>query len=141
MYVDCNDKTRVVRYYSSEGFRRWKMRFGYMPAHPSFYCRRVLYQRHGLFDTSFRVAADFENLLRIIFVGRAATRYVPMNFVTMRVGGASSSGFRSHRRILADHLRAYRKNHVPSGLFLDIFRYPLKYMELISFHLHNRRNI
>ncbi len=141
IYVDSNDKTRAVRYYSSEGFRRWKMRLGYMPAHPSFYCRRQLYERHGLFDTSFRVAADFENLLRIIYVGRASTRYLPMNFVTMRVGGASSSGFRSHRRIFSDHIRAYRKNNVPSGLFLDIFRYPLKYMELLSFHLHTHRNV
>lgn len=140
IYVDHNDKSRAVRYYSSEGFRRWKMRFGYMPAHPSFYCRRELYARHGFFDTSFRVAADFENLLRMIYVGHASTRYLPMNFVTMRIGGASSSGFRSHRRIFADHIRAYRKNSVPSGIFLDIFRYPLKYMELISFHLHTHRN-
>lgn len=141
MYVANNDKSRAVRYYSSEGFKRWKMRFGYMPAHPSFYCRRELYSRHGFFDTSFRVAADFENLLRIIYVGHASTRYLPMNFVTMRVGGASSSGFKSHRRIFADHIRAYRKNNVHSGIFLDIFRYPLKYMELISFHLHTHRNI
>ena len=36
-YVDDGDLTKCVRYYSSKGFRRWKMRMGFMPAHPSFY--------------------------------------------------------------------------------------------------------
>lgn len=140
MYVDPADKTQVKRYYSSEAFRRWKMRFGFMPAHPSFYCRREVYERHGDFDQSFKVAADFENLLRIIFVGRTRTRYLPMNFVTMRMGGASTSGFASHRRIMSDHIRAYRKNGVTSGIFLDFLRYPYKVLELISFRLHMHRN-
>ncbi len=69
-YVDDGDLTKCVRYYSSKGFRRWKMRMGFMPAHPSFYCRRTVYTRFGLFDTDFRVAADFEQLLRLIYLGR-----------------------------------------------------------------------
>lgn len=140
MYVAADDTTRMVRYYSSQGFRRWKMRLGYMPAHPSFYCRRDIYSRFGNFDIRFRVAADFENLLRVIFKGKAKTKYLPLNAVTMRVGGASSSGFASHRRILRDHMRAYRKNSVPSGFILDFFRYPLRLMEILSFHLHIHRN-
>lgn len=140
MYVDANDTSRVLRYYSSAGFRRWKMRLGFMPAHPSFYCRRTLYERFGTFDLDFRVASDFENLLRIIYVGRAKTLYMPMNFVTMRLGGASTSGMASHRVILRDHLNAYRKNHIHSGLFLDLLRYPYKLAELVSFRLHSHRN-
>lgn len=132
-YVDPGDLSRMVRYYSSRRFRRWKMRLGYMPAHPSFYCLRDVYTRLGLYDISFPVAADFELLLRFIFVGRLRTRYLPLDFVTMRTGGASTSGLASHRRILADHLRAYRKN-LPSSpgalnLLLDITRYPFKLLE------------
>lgn len=132
-YVDPGDLSRMVRYYSSRRFRRWKMRLGYMPAHPSFYCLRDVYTRLGLYDISFPVAADFELLLRFIYVGRLRTRYLPLDFVTMRTGGASTSGMASHRRILADHLRAYRKN-LPSSpgalnLLLDITRYPFKLLE------------
>ena len=140
MYVDAADTSRMVRYYSSAGFRRWKMRMGFMPAHPSFYCRREVYDRCGCFDLTFRIAADFENLLRLIYKGRARCRYLPMNFVTMREGGASSSGFASHRRIIADHMRAYRKSGVYSGYFLDWLRYPYRIAEAVSFRLHQKRN-
>lgn len=51
----------------------------------------------------------------------------------MRTGGASSSGFQSHKRILRDHLRAYKKNDVPSNLFLESLRYAYRVVEKISF--------
>lgn len=139
-YVDHDEPTRVVRYYSSEGFRRWKMALGFMPAHPSFYCRREVYRKYGNFDLGMRVAADFENLLRLIYLGGISTRYLPMNFVTMRVGGASTQGLRSHRAIFTDHRNAYRKNGVKLGLWLDWLRYPYRFCELISFRLHTHRN-
>ena len=58
-YVHDNDLKKCVRYYSSKPFRRMWMRFGFMPAHPSFYCRREVYERYGTFDLSYKVAADF----------------------------------------------------------------------------------
>ncbi len=131
-YVDPADPATRVRYYSSAGFRRWKMRMGFMPAHPSFYCRRTVYSRFGLFDTDFPVAADFEQLLRLIYVNRVTTKYIPKDFVTMRTGGASSSGVESHKRILRDHLRAYRKNGVRSNLFLESLRYAYRILEMLK---------
>lgn len=131
-YVDDGDLNRCVRHYSSKGFRRWKMLMGFMPAHPSFYCRRTVYTRFGLFDTDFRVAADFEQLLRLIYINRIHTRYVPMDFVTMRTGGASSSGFTSHRKIIRDHMLAYRKNGVRSNYFFEGLRYVWKLCDVWS---------
>lgn len=130
-YVDSNDLTKCVRYYSSRAFSRNSMRFGFMPAHPSFYCRRNVYECYGMFDCSFRVAADFENLLRLIFVHRIRTKYVPMDFVTMRTGGASTQGLVSHRQILKDHLRAYKKNNVYSNLCFEGIRYAYKGLKVI----------
>lgn len=119
-----------VRYYSSKQFRPWMMRMGFMPAHPSFYCRREIYEKYGLFDTRFRIAADFELLLRFIFVYKISTRYLPLDFVTMRTGGASTSGLKSHMQILKDHLTAYKLNNVPSNLLLESFRYIYKSPQL-----------
>ena len=130
-FVDDTNLTKCVRYYSSKRFRRWKMRLGWMPAHPSFYCRKEIYERFGMFDTSYKVAADFENLLRLIYVNRIRIRYVPMDFVTMRTGGASTSGLHSHRRIMADHLRALRSNKVYSNVFLLSLRYLYKIGEVM----------
>ena len=131
-YVDDGDLTKCVRYYSSKGFRRWKMRMGFMPAHPSFYCRRTVYTRFGLFDTDFRVAADFEQLSRLIYLNRIHTRYIPMDFVTMRTGGASSSGMKSHKKIIRDHMLAYKKNGVRSNYVLEGMRYLNKLWEIGS---------
>lgn len=144
-YVEEENPARIVRYYSSRLFRRYWMRMGFMPAHPSFYCRKMTYERFRIngreiegfkgnpdcayFNTSYRIAADFENLLRMIFLGRIAIRYIRRDFVTMRTGGASSSGAASHRQINRDHMRAFRENGVYSNHFLISFRYCYKILE------------
>lgn len=136
-YVNNSDLTKCVRYYSSKGFRRWKMRFGFMPAHPSFYCRRAMYSRYGFFDLDFKVAADFEQLLRLIYINKIFIKYIPLDFVTMRTGGVSSSGFQSHKLIIRDHMLAYRKNGVYSNYFLEGVRYLYKIGEIGRSKINN----
>lgn len=135
-YVKSDNLHKCVRYYSSAGFKRWKMRLGFMPAHPSFYCRRETYRQHGLYDTDFRIAADFEQLLRLIFIHGITTSYIKADFVTMRTGGASSSGFSSHRRIYSEHRKAYRKNGVYSNFFLEGLRYISKIIEICKANIN-----
>jgi len=130
-FVNDDDLTKMVRYYSSAVFKRSFMRFGLMPAHPSFYCKREVYEKYGAFDTSYRIAADFENLLRLIFIHRIKTLYIPKDFVTMRTGGASTAGFDSRKKIMHEHLRAMKKNGVYSNFFLLSLRYFYKIYELM----------
>ena len=137
-YVDETDTTKVVRYYSSHKFTRKRMLMGYMPAHPSFYVRRECYEKYGSFDTSYRVAADFENLLRLIYVNKIRTRYIAKDFVTMRMGGASSSGVSSYLRIAADHFSAFKKNGIRPKYVLYFLRYVKK---LFEFSAKNREKV
>ena len=130
-YVHDNDLGKCVRYYSSRAFHRVWMRFGFMPAHPSFYCRREVYEKYGTFDLSYKVAADFECLLRLIFLHRIRTMYLPLVFVTMRTGGASTQGFASHKQIMSDHQLAFKKNGVYSNVFMECLRYVYKIYEKI----------
>lgn len=130
-YVHNGALDKCTRYYSSSLFQRNLIRFGLIPAHPSFYCRREIYEKYGLFDLSYKVAADFENLLRLIFVHRIRTKYIPMDFVTMRVGGASTSGLKSHIQIMKDHLRALRSHGVYSNMCFLCLRYPYKIYEVV----------
>lgn len=145
-YVKAEDTSKLVRYYSSKVFRRWMMRFGFMPAHPSFYCKKSTYERFKLdgskiegfkgdtscayFNTSFKIAADFDFLVRTIFVGCIKTRYIQKDFVTMRSGGTSNSGASSHRQINRDHQRTLRECHVYSNIFFLALRYVYKVGEL-----------
>lgn len=131
-FVNDDDLNTNVRYYTSKYFRRWMMKMGYQPAHPSFYCRKSIYYRYGAFDIDFKVAADFENMLRFIYINRIRTRYLNLDFVTMRTGGASTSGWASHRRIISDHRKAFKKHMMLSGYILDFFRYPFKLIELVA---------
>ena len=129
-FIRDGEPDRCIRYYSSKRFHpRW-LRFGFMPAHPSFYARRKVYEDYGTFDTSFRVAADFENLLRLIYVNRIRTTYIKKDVVTMRTGGASTAGFASRKTIMGDHLRALRKNGVYSNFFILSLRYVYKLYEM-----------
>ena len=145
-YVKADDTSKLVRYYSSRMFRRGWMRFGFMPAHPSFYCKKSTYERFKLdgskiqgfkgdvscayFNTSYKIAADFEFLVRTIFVGRIKTHYINKDFVTMRSGGASNSGASSHKQINRDHQRALKENGVYSNIFFLALRYVYKIGEL-----------
>lgn len=130
-FVKDGDLTKCVRYYSSEMFKRKYMRLGFMPAHPSFYCKKSCYEQYGYFDTSFKIAADFENLLRLLFKGRIKTKYIKKDFVTMRTGGASTAGFCSRKTIMKEHLRGFKKNGIYSNAFLLSIRYFYKIYELI----------
>lgn len=137
-YVRGYNLNKCVRYYSSKNFRRWQMRFGFMPAHPSFYCRRDVYNRFGNFDISIPLSSDFECLLRFFCKYHIRVRYIPMDFVTMRTGGASSSGFRSYKQALSDKLLALRKNRIYSNITFLIVGYLIKCVNLIIYKFKNR---
>ena len=137
-YCKADDIAKPVRYYSSKFFRPWLMRLGFMPAHPSFYVRREVFEKYGLFDPSYKIAADFDLLLRFIFINRIKTKYIEKDFVTMREGGASSSGIKSHMQINKEHLACLRKNGVRSNLFLLSLRYFYKLYELAISRLKYR---
>lgn len=130
-YVNTDDLTKCVRYYSSSVFRPWMMRFGMIPAHPSFYCRKAVYDQYGSFDTTYRIAADFEILLRLIFIHRIRIRYVKKDFVTMRLGGASTTGYGSWSLIMKEHLQIMKRHGVVTNRFLLSLRYIYKLFEFL----------
>lgn len=130
-YVNSDDLTKCVRYYSSKVFKRGLMKLGFMPAHPSFYMKRECFEKYGLYKTDYKIAADFEFLLRTIYKGNININYLPIDMVTMRIGGASSSGWESHKCIMKEHLRAFRENEIYTNIFLLSLRYLYKIGEVI----------
>ena len=130
-FVNEDDLNKSVRYYSSAIFKRNLMLIGLMPAHPSFYCKRDVYCKYGTFDTSYKIGADFESLLRYIYINRINTKYIKKDFVTMRTGGASTDGFSSRWQIMKDHRKAMKKHNIKSNMFILSLRYPYKIYELL----------
>ena len=130
-YVKPNNLNRPVRYYSSRYFRPRNMRMGFMPAHPSFYCLKELYSTYGKYRLDYKVAADFDQLFRLLYIHRIRARYIDMDFVTMRTGGASNSGLKSHLQIVRDHAKAIRSYGCQVSYILFSIRYIYKSMEVI----------
>lgn len=129
-YIKPDRPEKCVRYYSSEEFSLERMKKGFMPAHPSFYVRKSCYEKYGLFKTDYKIGADFELLLRLIYVNHIKIKYLPLDMVTMRVGGVSTQGLKSHVRIMKEHLRAFKENHVSTNICLLMSRYFTKLKEL-----------
>jgi glycosyltransferase involved in cell wall biosynthesis len=115
VYVDATDNDRVVRYWKSQPYRSGLCAKGWMPAHPTFYARREVYQRFGGFDIDLKLQADFEMALRLLDIGHIRTRYVPALMVRMSIGGASNSTWRNVVRGNLEAARACRKHGLPGG--------------------------
>lgn len=131
-YVKATDIRQMTRYYSSRVFRRGLMRLGFMPAHPSFYCRRSIVLEYGMFNLQYKVAADFDQMVRLIYKQRIRTRYIPMDVVTMRAGGVSNANIASRMTIMNEHSVILRQNGVRSCRLLLSLRYIYKIGEVIA---------
>jgi glycosyltransferase len=113
LYVSRSDPSRIVRYWRSGAFSPKRLKFGWMPPHPTLYVRRDVYGSLGPFDTSFQIAADYDFMLRLLnSPARGRVAYIPEVLVRMRVGGISNRSFRNLVRKSAEDYRALRKNGV-----------------------------
>jgi glycosyltransferase involved in cell wall biosynthesis len=104
-YVSASDPERVIRHWRAGEFSPKLLRRGWMPPHPTLYLRRSVFERWGAYDTSYRIAADYDAMLRWLGHGKIKLAYIPDVLVKMRVGGESN---RSIGRILAKSREDYR---------------------------------
>ncbi|TMN78122.1 MULTISPECIES: glycosyltransferase family 2 protein [unclassified Pseudoalteromonas] len=94
-YVSKNDLTSIVRYWKSGPFKKTKLKYGWMPPHPTFYMKRSLYQQLGKFDLNFKISADYDSILRYLWVSNIKVGYLDKVVIKMRVGGASNNSLKS----------------------------------------------
>jgi glycosyltransferase involved in cell wall biosynthesis len=124
--VDQADESNVLRYYDSSHFHPDKFRFGWMPAHPTVFVRRSLYQVVGPFSTSYQIAADYEMLIRMLAIQKASYAYLPKPVVKMRSGGASTAGISRNWILNKEIVRACKENGIYSNMAMLLFKLPYK---------------
>ena len=129
-FIRDGEPERCVRYYSSRRFSPGWLRFGFMPAHPSFYARRAVFERAGLYKTDYKIGSDYEMMVRLFCVHRIRARYLPMDFVTMRMGGLSTSGVHSKLQLIKDDVRACRENGIYTNALFIATKFLFKIFEL-----------
>jgi glycosyltransferase involved in cell wall biosynthesis len=109
-YVRRDDPSRVVRHWQSGQFRRDRLGWGWMPPHPALFLRRSVLEKMGAYDTSFRIAGDYDAILRYFSSEGFRAHYIPEVLVKMRVGGESNRSLGRIIRKTREDLRAIRKN-------------------------------
>lgn len=95
---------------------------GWMPGHPTLFLKRSVYEKYGLYDTSYRCAADYEFMVRFLKDESNTLSYVPEVLVAMFYGGTSNAGLGNYLVSFQEGYLALKKNGVPRPLWITIKR-------------------
>ena len=130
VYVARDNTNKVIRYWEAENFHKDKFKRGWMPPHPTFFVKKSIYEKYGMFNTAFPLAADYELMLRFLYKNEISSTYIPRVLVKMRIGGISNPGLYTFKAILENY-RAWKVNELspnPITFFLKPFSKIFQFM-------------
>jgi len=131
LYVKPDNLLKTVRYYDSSQFNPSKFAYGWMPAHPTFFVKKEIYKKYGVFRKDLKIAADFDLLTRFLYTHKISYFYMKEVLVKMRVGGVSTS-FSSIWINNIEALRVCRENGIKTNIFKILSKYPSKILGLLK---------
>ena len=130
-FVNPGNLDKTVRYYSSRNFFPKLFRYGFMPAHPTFFTYRRYFEEFGYYKTDYKIAADYELLIRFLYTHKLKSKYLPLEFMKMRIGGTSTASIKSNILLNKEIVRACRENGIWTCMPLLFLKYFIKIFELI----------
>lgn len=131
-FVHPDNLEKTVRYYSCKHWRPWRFRFGFMPAHPTFFTYRENFEKYGYYQYDYHIAADYELLIRHLYTNHVPAKYVPVDFMKMRTGGRSTNGWKANVLLNKEIVRACKENGIWTCMPLLFLKYFVKVFELIN---------
>ncbi len=126
VYVDQQHPEKVIRKWKGGKFNYKRFRYGWMPAHPTFYFRRNLLERCGNYETHFFTASDYEFMTRYLYFYKVGAVYIPKLIVRMRIGGISNSNLLRRLRANRRDYLAMKKNKVPFPFVVSFLKPVIK---------------
>ncbi len=130
-FVNPDNLEKTVRYYSSKNWAPWRFRFGFMPAHPSFFTYRENFEKYGYYQYDYHIGADYELLIRHLYTNKVPYKYIPLDFMKMRTGGRSTEGIKANIRLNKEIVRACAENGIWTCMPLLFLKYFVKVFELV----------
>lgn len=124
-FFKAENKDKIVRYYSSNGFSAEDLKTGDMPAHTTLFVRKKVFDTLGLYRSDYSVSADFEFMIRL-FSSHFKGQYIPELWVLMQTGGASTAGLKAKLKVSQEVLKACREHNIKTGPLTLMRRYPKK---------------
>lgn len=109
---------QTIRKWESCKFNSSLLVKGWMPAHPTLFLKREVFQKHGLYDISFKIAADYDFILRIFKDESLKFEYLPLVITNMSIGGVSTAGFKNLVRKSYEDWLVLKKNKMRFPLFI-----------------------
>lgn len=131
-FVKSENLSKTVRYYSSAKFTLKGFRFGFMPAHPTFFTYKKYFDEFGYYKTDYYFSADFELLIRFLYTNKLKSTYLPIDFLTMRVGGRSTASLKNHLLLTHECIRAAKSNGIYTNMLILSLKYFVKLFEYIG---------
>jgi glycosyltransferase involved in cell wall biosynthesis len=131
MIVDGIDTAKPVRRYRSSRFTPDRIAYGWMPAHPTLFMRRAVYDRFGLYDPTYRIAGDFEMVARVFARGGIRSRCIDEILVRMPRGGLSTSGPRASYIITREMHRGCTQNGISTNYLKLVWRFASKLIDYL----------
>jgi glycosyltransferase involved in cell wall biosynthesis len=122
-FIDPNGK--VVRKWRSGKYKSGMFNWGWMPAHPTFYCKKELFEKLGMYKLDYGSAADYELMLRFIHAYKANVFFLDKVLIKMFIGGVSNKSLTNRVKALAYDLKAMRNNDILFPFITVIFK-PLR---------------
>lgn len=110
VYIDVSDNNKIIRHWKSNPYKRRLFYKGWHPPHPTFFVKKEIYEKYGLFDLEFKIAADYELMLRFLEKYKISTSYIPEVLVKMRVGGESNRSIKNIIKANVECYKAWKKN-------------------------------
>lgn len=132
VFVKPSDLNKVVRNYSARKWHPGKFAWGYMPAHPSCFIKRSCFKELGYYKTDYKIAADYELLIRFLKVYKLPYHYLPEVMVKMRTGGASTKNWKSNVTLNEEIIRGCRENGIRTNHLKVYSKYFKKVFELLN---------
>ena len=129
-YVEKQNTNKVIRYWKSKDFKPNLINKGWTPPHPTLYLRKKVYEKHGCFDLSYSISADYDFMLRILKDKTLKFSYLPKVITKMRVGGASNKSVKNILKKSKEDYRAIRSNHI-GGWFSILIKNTSKIKQFI----------
>ncbi len=111
VYTSKNDTSKNFRYWKSQDFDLKLLKKGWMPAHPTLFLKKEIYEKYGNFDLDFKIAADYDFILRI-FKDGINTKYIQKVLYKMRIGGESNRSIKNIIQKSKEDLKAIKKNYI-----------------------------
>lgn len=131
-FVSANDTSKVIRHWRSSPFYPGSFAKGWHPPHPTFFVKREIYDKYGLFDTTLDISADFELMLRFLEKHKISTHYLDETIVKMRYGGESTGSISKIIKGNRNILKAFRKNRIKVSPFYVVNRLASKALQFIK---------